>query len=140
AVGTVIRSLPGSVAWLWLGTALIGIALAVGNVLLPAVIKRDFPLRVPLMMGVYSAILGGAGAVASGIAVPLTGLTGADAASGWRLSLLITGAVLAPVALVLWWVASRGEMRANRGAVRPAVQRSGIWRDPIAWQVAVYMG
>lgn len=141
AVGTIIRSLPGATTlWLWIGTALIGIALAVGNVLLPAVIKRDFPLRVPLMMGVYSALLGGAGAVASGIAVPLAGLTGGDAASGWRLSLLITGAVLAPVALVLWWAASRGEMRANRGAGRPAVQRSGIWRDPVAWQVAVYMG
>src|SRR5690606_29887303 len=47
AVGAIVRSLPGSTAWLWIGTALIGVALAIGNVLLPAVIKRDFPLRVP---------------------------------------------------------------------------------------------
>lgn len=45
AAGVLVRSIPGSSVWLWIGTALIGVALAVGNVLLPAVIKRDFPLR-----------------------------------------------------------------------------------------------
>lgn len=140
AVGAVVRSLPGSSAWLWIGTALIGVALAIGNVLLPAVIKRDFPLRVPLMMGVYSAILGGAGAVASGLAVPISGLSGDDAGAGWRVSLLITGAVVAPLALVMWGIVSRSEMRAMRAATPVRASRVGIWRDPVAWQVAGYMG
>ncbi|MGM7678752.1 MFS transporter [Microbacterium sp. A94] len=140
AVGAIVRSLPGSTAWLWIGTALIGVALAIGNVLLPAVIKRDFPLRVPLMMGVYSALLGGAGAVASGLAVPIAGLTGDDAGAGWRTSLLITGAVIAPLALVMWWQVSRREMRAMRAASAVPATRLGIWRDPVAWQVAGYMG
>ncbi|WP_235201288.1 hypothetical protein [Microbacterium sp. CH12i] len=34
AVGVMVRSLPGSTAWLWIGTALIGIALAIANVLM----------------------------------------------------------------------------------------------------------
>ncbi|CAH0146603.1 MFS transporter [Microbacterium sp. Bi121] len=140
AVGVVVRSLPGSTVWLWVGTGLIGVALAVGNVILPAVIKRDFPLRVPLMMGVYSAILGGAGAVASGLAVPLAGLTGGDAGAGWRVSLLITGGALAPVALAAWWATRRRELRAMRGAPTGRAPRTGIWRDPVAWQVAGYMG
>jgi CP family cyanate transporter-like MFS transporter len=139
-VGVILRSVPGSSVWLWVGTAIIGIALAVGNVLLPAVIKRDFPLRVPLMMGVYSAILGGAGAVASGLAVPIAGLTGDDAGAGWRLALLLTGAAIAPLALAAWWFTSRHEMRKARGNAVPAASRLGIWRDPIAWQVAAYMG
>ncbi|MGO1256736.1 MAG: MFS transporter [Microbacterium gubbeenense] len=139
-VGAIVRSLPGSDAWLWIGTALIGVALAIGNVLLPAVIKRDFPLRVPLMMGVYSAILGGAGAVASGLAVPISELSGGDVGSGWRTSLLITGAVVAPFALVMWWTVSRHEMRAMRAAPSAPATRLGIWRDPVAWQVAGYMG
>lgn len=139
-VGAIVRSLPGSGAWLWIGTALIGVALAIGNVLLPAVIKRDFPLRVPLMMGVYSAILGGAGAVASGLAVPISDLFGGDVGSGWRTSLLITGAVVAPLALVMWWTVSRHEMRAMRSTPSAPATRLGIWRDPVAWQVAGYMG
>lgn len=140
AVGAVIRSLPGSSVWLWAGTVIIGIALAIGNVLLPAVIKRDFPLRVPMMMGVYSAILGGAGAVASGLAVPLAQMTGDDVGAGWRLSLLLTGAAVAPIALLMWWLAGRHEMRAMRTAGPAQASRLGIWRDPVAWQVAGYMG
>ncbi|WP_228479796.1 MFS transporter [Microbacterium abyssi] len=140
AVGAIVRSLPGSAAWLWIGTAIIGVALAIGNVLLPAVIKRDFPLRVPMMMGVYSAILGGAGAVASGLAVPIANAAGADTGTGWRLSLLLTGAAVAPLALLAWWLVSRHEMRAMRAAAPLPASRLGIWRDPIAWQVAGYMG
>lgn len=140
AVGTAIRSLPGSTLWLWLGTGLIGVALAVGNVLMPAIIKRDFPLRVPLMMGVYSALLGGAGAVASGLAVPIADLTGDDTGAGWRLSLLVTGGAVVPLTLVVWFWASRREITAHRSTPAAAPIRLGIWRDPVAWQVAVYMG
>ncbi|WP_460801961.1 MFS transporter [Microbacterium sp. GXF6406] len=138
-LGVIVRSIPGSSMWLWVGTALIGIALAIGNVLLPAVIKRDFPLRVPLMMGVYSAILGGAGAVASGLAVPIADATGADAGAGWRLSLLVTGGALAPIAILAWWSVIRHEAR-TRDAAGTAASRAAIWRDPVAWQVAGYMG
>ncbi|MCE7483224.1 MFS transporter [Microbacterium profundi] len=137
-VGLVVRSLPGSSVWLWIGTGLIGVALAIGNVLMPAVIKRDFPLRVPLMMGVYSAILGGAGAVASGLAVPFADLSGGDIGAGWRMSLLLTGGAVLPFALITWWLASRRGMRTAAPVGR--APRIGIWRDPVAWLVAAYMG
>ncbi|GAB3633187.1 MFS transporter [Microbacterium shaanxiense] len=139
-LGTVVRSIPGSTAWLWIGTALIGVALAVGNVLLPAVIKRDFPLRVPLMMSVYSAILGGAGAVASGLAVPIADLSGADSAAGWRLSLLATGGLVIPLGLAAWWYVRRHEIRAMRTSSFVREPRTGVWRDSTAWLVAAYMG
>ncbi|OJW02577.1 MAG: MFS transporter [Microbacterium sp. 67-17] len=139
-VGTVVRSAPGPVASLWIGTAVIGVALAVANVLMPAVIKREFPSRVPLMMAVYTALLGGAGAVASGVAVPVAewgaGVTGAD---GWRLSLVITGGILLPVAIVAWLVAMRGRRERAAGA-GAAGQSRGIWKDSTAWVVAAYMG
>lgn len=138
AVGLIVRSLPGSSAWLWIGTGLIGVALAIGNVLMPAVIKRDFPLRVPLMMGVYSALLGGAGAVASGLAVPLAELSGGDVWAGWRMSLLVTGGAVLPFALITWWLSSRRGVRAVPSTGR--TPRTGIWRDPVAWLVAGYMG
>lgn len=135
--GLIIRSLPGSNAWLWLGTALIGVALAIGNVLMPAVIKRDFPLRIPLMMGIYSAILGGAGAVASGLAVPIANIFGNNTGAGWRVSLLVTGGLILPFAFIAWWLTTRGQRFAQRANNTP---HSGIWRDPVAWLVAVYMG
>jgi CP family cyanate transporter-like MFS transporter len=138
AVGLVVRSLPGSSVWLWIGTGLIGVALAIGNVLMPAVIKRDFPLRVPLMMGVYSALLGGAGAAASGLAVPLAELCGGDTGAGWRMSLLLTGGAVLPFAMLTWWLASRRGTRT--ASLTGRAPRTGIWRDPVAWLVAAYMG
>src|SRR3954453_2024645 len=66
ALGTLVRSLPGPAGSLWGGTARIGVPLAVTNVLRPAVIKRDHPARRALVMAIYTALLGGMGAVASG--------------------------------------------------------------------------
>lgn len=135
--GTVVRSLPGPTVSLWIGTALIGVALAVTNVLMPAAVKRDFPVRTTGMMAVYTALLGGMGAVASGVAVPLSHL--ASGGAGWRVSLLVTGAVLLPFAIAAWAWATRGAAgRTSRAERRSG--RTGIWRDGTAWLVAGYMG
>jgi len=137
--GTVWRSLPGTEANLWLGTVLTGAALAIANVLMPAIIKRDFPDRVPLLMGLYTALFAASGAVASGIVVPISLLPLGDGQTGWRIALLATGAVL-PIAIVVWILT----MGRRPDPVRPAGPRprggTGIWRDPLAWQVAAYTG
>lgn len=158
-IGTVWRSLPGGPANLWLGTVLIGAALAIGNVLLPAVIRRDFETRVPLVMGVYTALLGGLGAVSAGFVVPLADLDLGAGSLGWRFALLMSGALI-PIALVVWVVATRAPRPAAREAVTvadaaPSGERAAgpaghaghaeaagrrVWRDPIAWWVALYMG
>jgi len=138
-LGVVVRSLPGTSVTLWVGTALIGVALAVGNVLMPAVIKRDFPGRVPLMMAVYSALLGGVGAIASGVVVPISHAFADELDSpgaGWRGGLLLTGGVLLPFAIVVWTLASRGHGGGMPAGTR---RRTGIWRDPVAWLIAGYM-
>lgn len=140
AAGVIIRSLPGSSVWLWLGTLLIGASLALGNVLMPAVVKRDFPGRVPLMMGVYSALLGAFGALASGVAMPLARLPLGDGEAGWRFALLVTGGALLPFAIVLWWRVIRRETADPAVASAAPRARRAIWADPVAWVVAVYMG
>ena len=69
AVGALVRVLDGPPV-LFVGTIVAGGAIAIGNVLLPPLIKRDFPDRSGLMMGVYTMSVSGAAAVAAGIAVP----------------------------------------------------------------------
>ncbi len=136
-VGTVVRSLPGPTLSLWLGIGIIGVALAVVNVLMPAVIKRDFPGHVAGMMAVYTALLGGFGAVASGVVVPVSRI--GEPAIGWRGALLITGGVLLPFAIAAWAMFTRGrDRRANTDTPARGI-RSRIWRDPVAWTVAAYM-
>ncbi len=59
-------------AWcLYLGTAGIGAGIAVCNVLLPSLLKRDFPHRVAALTGAYAVTSGATAALASAIVVPL---------------------------------------------------------------------
>ncbi|RYF46508.1 MAG: MFS transporter, partial [Comamonadaceae bacterium] len=43
----------GSVSNLFVGTAIIGVGVAIGNVLLPSLVKRDFPLHIASLTGAY---------------------------------------------------------------------------------------
>lgn len=146
AGGTVLRSIPGGPmpAGIWtllLGTIIIGAAIAVGNVLVPAIVKRDFPDRVPLMTGLYTATLVGCAALASGLAVPMAeGL-------GWELA-LASVAVLALGTAAIWMrrrdptttsvllAAQEGSLPAPQGGP----DRTALWRSAVAWQVTAYFG
>lgn len=131
AAGILLRSLP-AMPMLWVGTALLGIAIAFGNVLLPSLIKRDFPHRVAMMTGVYSMVMGAVGAIASGVAVPMAmALPG-----GWRTAFgCLAGLTLIAAAIWLPQLSDRG---------RPAVSGQGMagapWRSALAWQVTAFMG
>lgn len=144
-VATIWRSLPGSPINLWLGTALTGAALAITNVIMPAAIKRDFGRRVPLMLAVYSAVLGIAAAVGAGIVAPIAHIELGDGAHvGWRWALLATGATL-PIALAVWLLVARHSKSRKRGedpglAVTPKGLGRRVWGDPVAWLIAMFLG
>ena len=130
--GTALRPLAG-VPLLFLGTAALGIGIALGNVLLPALVKRDFPHRSGSMTSLYSSAMGLGAAVAAGVSVPVA------AALGWRGALGVW-AVPAAIGLLLWLPSGRR----SRSAAVPA--RSGLAAlrslggSPLAWQVALFMG
>lgn len=142
-IAILLRSSGGS-ALLWIGTLLIGIAVAINNVLVPAVVKRDFAGRIAATTGAYTAIMNTFAAIASGIAVPLAGLDLAPA-GGWRTSIGIW-ALPAAVALVLWAVRMRavgdtGEVGADVvRTIDPSGPHHSIWRSALAWQVTLTMG
>jgi CP family cyanate transporter-like MFS transporter len=124
--------------WLFAVTIPLAGAIAVANVLVPALIKRDFPRRAGLMMGVYTMALAAAAAAAAGLTAPLSQAFGGD----WRAALAVW-ALLAGVALVVWVPQARRERTGPEPATvsRPAgTDRPGLLRDPIAWQVTAFMG
>ena len=137
AAGVALRSGPG-LPPLWAGTALVGAGIAVCNVLVPVVVRRDHPARVALMTGVYSAAMGSAAAVASGVSLPLSHLPG-----GWRWSLGIW-AVPAVVAAAVWTRRRAPEVPAAPATTpRPAPAGTGrgpVWRSAVAWQLTAVMG
>ncbi|NLA09300.1 MAG: MFS transporter, partial [Microbacteriaceae bacterium] len=56
-VGTLVRSIPGF-GWMLAGMLIIGIAITVGNVVMPVIIRRDVPPeRVTIVTAGYTAML-----------------------------------------------------------------------------------
>jgi CP family cyanate transporter-like MFS transporter len=133
AVGIVIRSLPW-LPGLWIGTALLGVAIAVLNVILPALIKRDYPSRIGQLTGTYSAVQAAVAALAAGVAVPISGV----APEGWRLSLGIW-AGLAIIALAVFAPQLRRRTVPVAATSTPQTFRSP-WSSALAWQVTAFMG
>jgi CP family cyanate transporter-like MFS transporter len=133
ALGIVLRSLPGTPA-LFGGAALLGAAIAVGNVLVPALIRRDFAARIGVMTSVFVTTLAGVAAVGAGLAVPL------DAWLGWRAALAVW-ALPAALAAAWWWrLARHARAKAPGVPARPAAPAGALWRSALAWQVSLYMG
>jgi MFS transporter, CP family, cyanate transporter len=133
-LGIALRS-QGSTGALFGGTAILAIGIGIANVLVPSVIKRDFPDHVGSVTTAYVMVMTLTGALATGLAVPLA----AYLAGGWRSSLAIW-VVFAALALLFWLPEIRkghvpvAAHRPNLATTKP------IWRSLLAWQVTLFMG
>ncbi|WP_311794888.1 CynX/NimT family MFS transporter [Alicyclobacillus acidiphilus] len=115
---------------LFVGMFLAGAGIAMGNVLLPSLIKRDFPTQVGLMTGLYSISMNVWAAIASGISVPIAHL----AHVGWRGSMM-SWAILSLVSILIWLPQLR-----SRHIPQKINATVNVWRSGLAWQVTLFMG
>jgi CP family cyanate transporter-like MFS transporter len=116
AAGLVLRSLAGGFPLFLAGTVVAMVGGALGNVLLPSLVKRYFPGRTGLLVGAYSTALGLGGASAAVAAQPIADAAGGE---GWRWALGVW-AVPALLAAAVWLTvrAAGGASRASHAAVR----------------------
>jgi CP family cyanate transporter-like MFS transporter len=127
-VATAVRLMPAPSA-LFAGSALAGAGIGICNVVLPSLIKRDFPDRSGLMTGLYSMTLSGGAAAAAALTIPINDALGGD----WRMARASWG-LFAVLALVVWVPQLRRVHRVEVGHA-PA----SLWRNPIAWAITVFM-
>ncbi|WP_297197142.1 CynX/NimT family MFS transporter [uncultured Pluralibacter sp.] len=130
--GIAVRSLP-SAALLYSGTAVIGCGIALGNVLLPGLIKRNFAGHVAKLTGAYSLTMGGAAALGSALVVPL-----ALGGLGWHGALLALMA-FPLLALILWLPQLRNRAPGTMTGSGNLSNRA-LWRSSLAWQVTLFLG
>lgn len=130
-IGTAIRGI-GDSASLYIGATLAGAAIATGNVLLPGVVKRDFPETAAIMTGLYTMALCGGAAAAAGFTIPIEHMLGGS----WNLALAFW-AVPAALVLALWLPQA---MRAKHNVAHSGFKVIGLWKDRLAWQVTFFMG
>lgn len=134
ATGIVLRSVPLA-GLIWAGTGLIGIAIAFLNVLVPSLVKRDFPGRVSQVTGSYTATQAAAAALGAALVVPIAQMPQA----GWRVALGIwAGLALVAVAALL-----PNLLRHGKRQQVPEPHRGPYlspWKSVLGWQVTFFMG
>ena len=132
-LGILIRSSSG-VFGLYFGTLLLGIAIAFGNVLIPAITKNNFPNKAGLITSLHSATMSLGAALAAGLSVPLA----RDLNLGWRGSLSVW-AVLSVMAFFIWipQIKKIKSTTSTRGLREAMKNLSG---SRLVWQIAIYMG
>lgn len=140
ATGLLLRPFANGTLLFLAASAVALAGIAVGNILMPVIVKRYFPDRVGAMTGLYSMALSLGTAAAAAATVPLTSAMG----HGWRLGLGVWAA-LAVVAIVPWLGLVRDRNGAGRTAARPAGAGTAgdggrIVRSPTAWALACFFG
>lgn len=121
--------LPG----LFLGTLLGGAGIALGNVLLPVIIKRDFARHTGIMTGFYTMAICAGAAIAAAATLPLS----SSLPGGWTAG-LVFWSLPAGLAALAWMLQAGRFAPAGAAPRRPGA--TGIWRQPLAWYVTGFMG
>ncbi|MGA5554733.1 CynX/NimT family MFS transporter [Streptomyces lavendulocolor] len=139
AAGILVRVWP-SVYALYGGGVLVGTAIALLNVLMPGLIKRDFPDRAASMTSLYTGSMIAGATVVAAASVPLERAFGGS----WQASLAFWS-LLAAVAAVAWLpqvLIARGRTGHEVRRVPEAGRTTGraVWRSALAWQVTLFMG
>ncbi len=117
---------------LFAGTLLAGVGIAIGNVLIPVLIKRDFARTTGTMTAAYIAALSFGPSLAAGLTIPLQRHFELD----WRGALFLW-VTLPLLTLIVWLPQLRS---AHRVDVGPRVSLRSMLRSPLAWQVTLFMG
>tara|TARA_R110002050_G_scaffold71532_2_gene153783 strand:+ start:311 stop:1507 length:1197 start_codon:yes stop_codon:yes gene_type:complete len=120
--------------FLYAGTLIIGSGIAVMNVLLPSVIKSDFPKRIGLMTSIYTTAMCAMAGLASGVSVPLA----EGAGLGWEKAMASWG-FLAIIGIALWipQLKANKTSSSNQAAAYP---HPSIWKSRTAWHISLFFG
>jgi CP family cyanate transporter-like MFS transporter len=128
AAGTAARGLGGAPA-LYAGTLLAGVAIALSQVVVPALVRARHPEQAGVLTGAYSFALVGGATVATFLAVPLE-----NAFGSWEPVLAIWG-IPALAAAAVWL-----PLAARAHDPVPAPVGTPPWRSPLGWSIAGLMG
>lgn len=120
---------------LLIGTLLIGLAIAITNVLLPTFLRVDFPKQTVLLTSGYTTLLALTASVAAAISVPASLALG-----GWEMSLLIT-VIPALLSVIFWYPRIReSEPHVRIPAHAAKADTRTVYRSLIAWSSLTFFG
>lgn len=128
--GIIIR-VSGSITTLLLGAALIGVAIAMGNVLMPAFIKQRFPSHLGLVMGLFAVSMNLTGALGAGFSAQI----GEISEYGWKASLGIWG-----VSAILGFLVWSFQLKKKKEGQNQKASLTEVLKNRLAWYITILMG
>lgn len=139
ALGMMVRSL-GSISTLYIGAVLIGIGIAIGNVLLPSLLKREFPNYIVQLTAIYVLMMSLGGFMMSSFAVPLSLIAEQPdfilPMSGWSFALACQG-LLVLLPILVWFTCKITQH--NTAEIKAKEIPTNLWKSTTAWQVAGFL-
>ncbi len=133
-VAMVLRSFGGYVSLISF-TVVIGFAIAIGNVLIPTIVREQFPTKLALVTGLYVTLLAISASLSASIAVPSSELFG-----GWRMALAIW-LVPTALAIIFWMPISKVSVHAEETtSATHAEERRAVLVSPLAWAIVAFFG
>ncbi len=120
---------------LLLGTIGAGLSIAIANVLLPTVVRIQFPGKVALVTGAYTTLLSISASLAASVAVPSSSFLG-----GWSPALAIW--IIPTVLAILLWLpqVSQQDAHVPQAAHAAAEEKAAVLRSPISWAIVGFFG
>ncbi|MFM8927853.1 MAG: MFS transporter [Rhodoluna sp.] len=125
----------GGFAVLLATTIIIGLMIAIGNVLIPTVVREQFPEKIQLITGVYVTLLAISSSVAASIAVPSSDLLGS-----WKGALAIW--IIPAVIGILFWIPVSRLQRTDVTLTQKThrEERRAVLRSPLTWAIVGFFG
>lgn len=137
ALGVISRSF-GNFYWLFTGTALIGLGIAIGNVLAPAIIKASFPGRIATVTALYGISMGIGSTLSSSVMVPVTNIID-DLSVGWRVAL--AGNLIFPLLALAFWLPRLAESKTRSTvSTKDYYPLNKLMRQSLAWCFTFALG
>jgi CP family cyanate transporter-like MFS transporter len=131
AAATVFRTV-GSNSLLFGSTIILGISIAILNIVTPALVRRDYPKRITTVMPIYSAVLALMASLGAGLSIPIASYFG----DNWKFGISVW-AIPAVVVALIWIPLLR------KAQPMPDTHENHfkeLLRSKKAWLVSLYMG
>ena len=119
---------------LLVGTTVIGLSIAVANVILPGIVRARFPERIGIVTATYTMTLAAAASFAASTAVPVSVALG-----GWQFSLLVW-VVPAVAAFLVWSTQTKDVKHVAVSAEHHELEAKSVRRSPITWWIVAFFG
>ena len=131
AAATIFRTV-GSNSVLFGSTIILGISIAILNIVTPALVRRDYPKKITTVMPIYSAVLALMASLGAGLSIPIASYFG----NNWKIGISVWASPAVVVALI--WIPLLRKAQPMPDAHENHFKE--LLRSKKAWLVSLYMG